>query len=228
MPSMGIMVVCISIHAPLAGCDACFGFAETFFCISIHAPLAGCDVGMVAKLIAQYIISIHAPLAGCDGKYSGDRTVTTNFNPRTPCGVRRYGRVISPPEQLYFNPRTPCGVRHNRRRKGHGRNNHFNPRTPCGVRRYFFVRVQYDIKFQSTHPLRGATRRPPRGGVQLFKFQSTHPLRGATHSRGRCPAARQDFNPRTPCGVRRRGGMRTDVAIDISIHAPHAGCDSSA
>ena len=34
-----------------------------------------------------------------------------------------------------------------------------------------------------------------------------------------------DFNPRTPCGVRPAiGGMKTRF-INISIHAPHAGCD---
>ena len=77
--------------------------------------------------------------------------------------------------------------------------------------------------FQSTHPLRGATRRPfaklPRG-----RFQSTHPLRGATMPSHliehfvsisiHAPLAGCDqrvvhsglhffdFNPRTPCGVR--------------------------
>ena len=35
--------------------------------ISIHAPLAGCDA-YIRMLIAQDAISIHAPLAGCDPK----------------------------------------------------------------------------------------------------------------------------------------------------------------
>ena len=57
-------------------------------------------------------------------------------------------------------------------------------------------------RFQSTHPLRGATEEnsPSQSG---WGFQSTHPLRGAT-SAAFFPAHRwrRDFNPRTPCGVR--------------------------
>ena len=79
-------------------------------------------------------------------------------------------------------------------------------------------------------------------------FQSTHPLRGATLPDlipvdGKC-----DFNPRTPCGVRRTAekdyaivhefqsthplrGATTALAVAektyrISIHAPLAGCDA--
>ena len=33
-------------------------------------------------------ISIHAPLAGCDDTSAASITATTDFNPRTPCGVR--------------------------------------------------------------------------------------------------------------------------------------------
>ena len=59
-----------------------------------------------------------------------------------------------------------------------------------------------DVKFQSTHPLRGATRDSLTACPCAWTFQSTHPLRGAT----RCPGAGDrrhvHFNPRTPCGVR--------------------------
>ena len=81
-----------------------------FHPISIHAPLAGCDLGL-GGLVRHGFISIHAPLAGCDVRSircleDGE----SNFNPRTPCGVRRRcpltGWVGGD-----FNPRTPCGVR---------------------------------------------------------------------------------------------------------------------
>ena len=65
--------------------------------------------------------------------------------------------------------------------------------------------VLRSLVFQSTHPLRGATRFNVLVGKQVGKFQSTHPLRGATW--------------------REYGGGRMD---DISIHAPLAGCDSTA
>ena len=104
------------------------------------------------------------------------------------------------------------------------RNMHFNPRTPCGVRHVALNVTALDATFQSTHPMRGATR-----------------MDGSRFSR--C----EDFNPRTPCGVRRQNGRtkpakglfqsthpmrgatrvirRGDALILISIHAPHAGCD---
>ena len=57
------------------------------------------------------------------------------------------------------------------------------------------------IKFQSTHPVRGATGDASDPDHDV-RFQSTHPVRGATLllSRGHAPLA-------------------------ISIHAPREGCD---
>ena len=57
-------------------------------------------------------------------------------------------------------------------------------------------------------------------------FQSTHPVWGATKSceRGTCNAV--DFNPRTPCGVRRYEPGHLFQRPPISIHAPRVGCDA--
>ena len=101
------------------------------------------------------------------------------FNPRTPCGVRR-ARSAAPWAGRDFNPRTPCGVRH--AHMGNAEHStaisihaplagcdtsyssiksitkHFNPRTPCGVRLVRLLMVRPAQRFQSTHPLRGATR----------------------------------------------------------------------
>ena len=110
----------ISIHAPLAGCDALRdnrNLAGQH--ISIHAPLAGCDItspkralsfsyfnprtpcGVRPKVGADFesamSISIHAPLAGCDSPRRSSLTVFRYFNPRTPCGVRLFkSRFPSP------------------------------------------------------------------------------------------------------------------------------------
>ena len=79
-------------------------------------------------------------------------------------------------------------------------------------------------KFQSTHPVRGATS--SRGFSSAEKlFQSTHPVRGATSSKStnianwlisiQAPRAGCDASP-----------FETfQAALDISIHAPRAGCD---
>ena len=84
------LVASISIHAPLAGCD--LRLWEIFYPkiqISIHAPLAGCDGLFIDRIHPQIFISIHAPLAGCDQGSTVVKTVTLNFNPRTPCGMRQ-------------------------------------------------------------------------------------------------------------------------------------------
>ena len=59
-----------------------------------------------------------------------------------------------------------------------GRRN-FNPRTPCGVRRYRRFLYEELPKFQSTHPVWGATLF---GNLDFFLWDN--------------------FNPRTQCGVR--------------------------
>ena len=101
---------------------------------------AGCDLHFYNTHHHKMHISIHAPHAGCD---------------------------LDDRRQLF------C------------RNQNFNPRTPCGVRRMCSRICLSGQKFQSTHPMRGATRW--RLVSQCFPdvFQSTHPMRGAT-THGRC------------------------------------------
>ena len=81
------------------------------------------------------------------------------------------------------------------------------------------------MKFQSTHPMRGATSLIGMMTVNKRLFQSTHPMRGATLSCDTTKACVQNFNPRTPCGVRRKSCYNQKKKGGISIHAPHAGCD---
>ena len=122
-------------------------------------------------------ISIHAPLAGCDGVRHRQRFRFIDFNPRTPCGVR-----LQPHLWLL-------------------RLRNFNPRTPCGVRLSPFRIGSATSKFQSTHPLRGATERYP---LELVGADiSIHaPLAGCDRHRRTHARHPPYFNPRTPCGVR--------------------------
>ena len=118
------------------------------------------------------------------------------------------------------------------------------PREGCDVP-IVILAVFYGI-FQSTHPVRGATR-DGASVTRLGRFQSTHPVRGATNAASNCstisiisihapregcdrrptarPSAMRYFNPRTPCGVRRQRGRAERSAVRISIHAPREGCD---
>ena len=149
-----------------------------------------------------------------------------NFNPRAPYGARLDADVEVCVPCVNFNPRAPYGAR---------------PAIPCTP--------PPGVLFQSTRPIRGATRSRPgvcgnahisihaphtgrdagcsRWDLFTIAFQSTRPIRGATgSSRIRCIQA-GDFNPRAPYGAR-RFLIVEDVHIPcISIHAPHTGRDPS-
>ena len=143
-----------------------------------------------------------------------------------PLAGRDQGLLRNSKRRLHFNPRTPCGVRP--LRSGFCRRMHnFNPRTPCGVRRARLTPCLTAVRFQSTHPLRGATIVVRLYLWQYSGFQSTHPLRGATYANGRGWRLCVDFNPRTPCGVRPLFFADVVDIKYISIHAPLAGCDVS-
>ena len=101
----------------------------------------------------------------------------------------------------------------------------FNPRTPHGVRPDDILITFALSLFQSTHPSRGATSRSFMIPTPTSRFQSTHPSRGATGKKWRLINAGQDFNPRTPHGVRLYYKSWEAKAPGISIHAPLTGCD---
>ena len=169
-------------------------------------------------------ISIHAPLAGCDNLVNAQKRGDKNFNPRTPCGVRPtvHDSIIG---ECNFNPRTPCGVRR--------------------IKQFFAFPPIF--RFQSTHPLRGATCADY--DIKKHRCISIHaPLAGCDIVDQYDFPQLENFNPRTPCGVRRENpddfcsygvfqsthplrGATSPIACEeakkiISIHAPLAGCDS--
>ena len=213
------------------------------YAISIHAPLAGCDVAKTT-FSAPLFISIHAPLAGCDRRCNTFHSARLHFNPRTPCGVRlcfaRYSKIFIPfqsthplrgateqvlfdCQELFISIHAPLAGCDSVATYIPSSTLDFNPRTPCGVRRAA-CDMRYDILgFQSTHPLRGATSGSWQG-IYHSQFQSTHPLRGATEE---LTAQRADLDisihaPLAGCDSRPH---RTNRRCYISIHAPLAGCD---
>ena len=74
-------------------------------------------------------------------------------------------------------------------------------------------------------PLAGCDVRVCRNYRHVHRFQSTHPLRGATGTFTFPSTTERYFNPRTPCGVRRQFSKAALHTQRISIHAPLAGCD---
>ena len=78
----------------------------------------------------------------------------------------------------------------------------------------------------SIHAPRVGSDRVSRGkGGRRLTFQSTLPAWGATHVFPFLQNLRQDFNPRSPRGERRAGGVISQPHVWISIHAPRVGSD---
>ena len=146
----------------------------------------------------------------------------------------------------------------------------FNPRAPCGARPQLGDNVATNLQFQSTRPVRGATPaggshrqtpgisiHAPRAGrdkVALVEASangiSIHaPRAGRDVVFGNLSAWLRNFNPRAPCGARRKIFSKTHFKTNfnprapcgarleklcitfikrlISIHAPRAGRDSA-
>ena len=124
-----------------------------------------------------------------------------NFNPRSPCGERRYNIDVEG-ERTNFNPRSPCGERPDNNPARQEDSCNFNPRSPCGER------PQADQPKKVTRP----------------NFNPRSPC-GERHGWAMRIAMRKHFNPRSPCGERQGGLTPTIKAVNISIHAPRAGSD---
>ena len=145
-----------------------------------------------------------------------------HFNPRSPYGERLSALLLGFLLR-YFNPRSPYGERlflvgmcmipfaisihapltgsDCREQVALAAHVHFNPRSPYGERRCHHSSRRHDFLFQSTLPLRGATKTTVTSQFTAL-FQSTLPLRGATLCFDRIIFDKNNFNPRSPYGER--------------------------
>ena len=209
-------------------------------------PLRGAT-RQLCKRVDFSRISIHAPLAGCDTVKNTVNTTDFNFNPRTPCGVR-HSRSPQTRNRVIFQSTHPLrgatvqnslSARYadisihaplagcdDSDYKCHRSNQYFNPRTPCGVRRRVSPSRVRRLTFQSTHPLRGATRRNRFTGSA--RHISIHaPLAGCDPKREIRITSVGNFNPRTPCGVRQSAPSGAIYAVVFQSTHPLRGATQS-
>ena len=174
--------------------------------------------GSIQEYAREDGISIHAPRAGCDIRPGSGTEAGTDFNPRTPCGVRP---AISFTGWPVFN---------------------FNPRTPCGVRRLLMGGVGASVEISIHAPRAGCDLHPlvelhklgisihaPRAGCDLPRpaypgrtvyFNPRTPC-GVRHASDHTAGYNQShFNPRTPCGVRRHIPIEGLAAVDFNPRTP--------
>ena len=215
-------VIKISTHTPHAGRD-CFNYASILVAkhFNSHAPCgARRSCRRCGLVITQ--ISTHTPHAGRDSARSPVGLARRDFNSHAPCGARPRGEPI----------RRIC--------------TYFNSHAPCGARLPFFRPPCFDVPFQLTRPMRGATQwffssslialistHTPHAGRDadckvkhriILHFNSHAPC-GARRAGRRKSNSRNTFQltrpmrGATPCGLPRRGDT------GISTHTPHAGRD---
>ena len=147
-------------------------------------------------------ISIHAPLAGCDRHQAEGFDTFYNFNPRTPCGVRHLQGGTLSSGSLFQSTHPLRGATHWFSREVNSTTISIHaPLAGCDVGCLSLL-VLRSI-FQSTHPLRGATASPMRSPV-ANKISIHAPLAGCDNVFRLGLFDAEHFNPRTPCGVRRR------------------------
>ena len=184
-------------------------------------PLRGATGRKIANVRHRWV-STHAPLAGSDTWGASPTASRSSFNPRSPCGERRY---LMPPEVGgIVSTHAPLAGSDLCKKVTRRIINGFNPRSPCGERHLAADVLAPAVGFQPTLPLRGATasawsvqhRRTvsthaPLAGSDAHDaagcacaalFQPTLPLRGATCPMRQRPRSRRCFNPRSPCGER--------------------------
>ena len=209
--------------------------------ISILAPRAGRDLDLRPLRVAADI-SILAPRAGRDMRRTGRPRPEMHFNPRAPCGARHGadGRghgaagisILAPragrdPQGIDafiasadFNPRAPCGARLvHFAVTGHGiAISILAPRAGRDCRRT--SRMSDSPQFQSSRPVRGATRSVSFRGPVSKEFQSSRPVRGATakmHKFSCIFCNKQPIEDRNPAS----GAGRQS---HLSIHADRYAC----
>ena len=149
----------ISIHAPHTGRDSVSGLMYTDSgTFQSTRPIRGATIPHYPQRHNKHNISIHAPHTGRDSIIYSGLSTRRNFNPRAPYGARRYGRLVNHQRQ--------------------------------------------SISIHAPHTGRDAGALL--FGLVCYPFQSTRPIRGATKSQKDRRQIADNFNPRAPYGARQQ------------------------
>ena len=127
-----------------------------FHGISIHAPHAGRDLAVPTVINYAVLFQSTRPMRGATVQEASPPCRGRDFNPRAPCGAR-LSPSLSTGYCTDFNPRAPCGARLNIRQ---------------------IQRVELGISIHAPHAGRDLHATPPE--ISHAIFQSTRPMRGAT------------------------------------------------
>ena len=144
--------------------------------ISIHAPRAGRDAGHQDPGLRDGI-SIHAPRAGRDPHSCRHTFATLIFQSTRPVRGATGVLGLAHPRGAGISIHAPRAGRDRRSSMISRRRTNFNPRAPCGARLEHPESQRQFQPFQSTRPVRGATRQVFRQ-VQLLRISIHAPRAG--------------------------------------------------
>ena len=131
-----LVVFDVSIHAPWEGCDGVIRRSDRYQGVSIHAPWEGCDVAVSCRVCSEIVFQFTHPGKGATG--------TTGRRPR-----EARVSIHAPWEGCDTQPFLECGLR--RVVSIHA------PWEGCDC--YTAWALSRRVKFQFTHPGKGATAR---------------------------------------------------------------------
>ena len=190
----------MQFHAPRVGGDPGGGSSTGLRTVSLPRTPRGVRRPGAGRLHHQMPISIHAPREGCDGiGVPAGHDPLLHFNPRTPRGVRLGPQMILTRPPVFQSTHPARGATS-------------------------WAELDAEAQeFQSTHPARGATlhRRYPRhvkeisihapregcdtgraAGMPQHAISIHAPREGCDKQGGFSISTGENFNPRTPRGVR--------------------------
>ena len=101
----------------------------------------------------------------------------------------------------------------------------FNSHTPHGVRQRYKRYTAANDAISTHTPHTGCDEKGNENDDEIIKFQLTHPTRGATGGLAAGGCRVPNFNSHTPHGVRHAEMLMVLCDLYISTHTPHTGCD---
>ena len=186
------------------------------------------------------------PMRGATQTVYSDFYKLHYFNPRAPCGARLPFAICVLFKPVNFNPRAPCGARRTLPSESFAFGGFQSTRPMRGATTTVLAKAKQTlISIHAPH----AGRDPGEllHLVPTVNFNPRAPCGARRQNDCSADGVTMDFNPRTPCGARlhcqvfckkdcrfqstrpMRGATHLVcvlvVAVNISIHAPHAGRD---
>ena len=168
-------------------------------------------------------ISIHAPRVGRDDQDISRSPLPGHFNPRAPCGARRFLRTWRERNARFQSTRPVWGATFSSPRAR--ANTKISIHAPRVGRDFVGLpSSRLSSTFQSTRPVWGATR-ANHPASKHYCISIHAPRVGRDSYPSTRLGAGTNFNPRAPCGARLEEEAAVCGRCIISIHAPRVGRD---